>query len=1395
MNGKKILASICSFLLICNQIPFSFTTAFAEESIPTNTNEPIEESTTEKIELTLPVDFANNLSFSKVYDGTTIVADTDKDFSTVELVGILPEDANKVTLQAAAEYESMDAGDTNVIISDFQLLFSDDADEAIRQKYVFSSIEDISVPGKIERRKVCVNPSDDFRIVDNSSLPERVPYDVVVSCDEHKENYVLNEDENSLTNTEAILSVEKNENGSLSFFFADGESIKTGNPNYEFVLHSDIPIQPVAPEEMQVKSAIVSKNKATVLEQNNHGIYANDSVYIDIISESAEKYEDVKFQISAKGKDLGYLTTSDYHKNKKIESELNASELEKLETVTCEEVTYDENGNELENPIYRYTARFELGHVGDDKTANYSDLSCVIDNGTQTTVDGLELSKEKNNRKSKVLIIDKQEPAIVEINPKNHSDGKYFDFYGKFLDNESGIREIQWRWDSDLKSSISWKIKNDFSHKSGDTIEIYDKVWWNECEVDPREYGIENGRHYLEIKVIDNAGNEFISSYTTNGSDSKAPVVTYINLNVPELSAWESIINFLSFGTFVNKDITLTLKVVDEAEDKTQISGVKSVELYDGEDKNATHLEQFQAKQKDDKYIFTIGPNNVINNWSVKLTDNNGTYMFYSIDELLKDGNLSKEDTVIEITTTTDENSESVTETTTTAIDWNALESNKWVFDDKAPTCDVKWAESSVYNEQTKSHYYNNTGGDFVIEISDENGLQDWSVVSINEDGEVYTNIEKSGTFDDEQSSTIYSIDTAALETGWYSFNVTATDNAGNTLDENAATFYVDHEEPSGRIEVLSPSLETFTEEENWIKERVNGKIADIKMRLYIETKGSALDTAAIMVNGGKKTFIFHESDIVTDVSTGEMYIDFEFTPGEKSDPNGLSYNDDHTYDISADITTYSGNSGKADYKLHVDTDNPTVDTFIVEKTNSTTDDILNILTFGVFFKNSLTLTVKVSDAEYDSGIDRVEIQYAGLSKVAEMKSIGDSKFTYILPLGTDIFQSEIKVTVYDNTGKVNVSCPDIQNTDGDRKTKDNHFVMIETVVPSLVVDLPETDSTIRSDGQIWYRQHSNTEKDVEPVDSEKMITVSVQDENSGLRYVQMLVNGKDVVEYSQNLEKSGIALPTITATEQAENRINDKLTFQYSLEKIAEFAQANEDGSYIIEFRAVDNAGNANTQPVNSSGTEYKDGKIIYYRDTVSPTITQFSFNPTTADEIVDTDQFIDELEYGFYFKKDFTATVTVDDAAPSSGYDRVVFRLVPYANGAMQEPEEYIEKITDGNQVSYTVRAGFKGQIYATTYDKVNNKSEEKTPQAFVSDENAPIITIEPLSETSNGTDNNGNKMFTGQVQFKVTISDTDVIIINIKCKYLRNFCYEIFICSGNLPSICNGIRILTV
>jgi len=258
---------------------------------------------------------------------------------------------------------------------------------------------------------------------------------------------------------------------------------------------------------------------------------------------------------------------------------------------------------------------------------------------------------------------------------------------------------------------------------------------------------------------------------------------------------------------------------------------------------------------------------------------------------------------------------------------------------------------------------------------------------------------------------------------------------------------------------------------------------------------------------------------------------------------------------------------------------------------------------------------------------------------------------------------------------------------------------------------------------------------------------------NSGIRSVEMKINGEIV---SSEMEINQAALPTVEATSNANTAMNSQegYLYSYSLEKIAEMIPANEDGSYIIEVEVVDNAGNVNSNPVDSDGNTYPDAKPIYYRDIVNPSVVQFTFAPATSDDISEVTEFIEELEYGFYFKKGFDAVVSVTDEVPSSDLDRVVFRLVPYVDGEEQEAELHEVVITDG-KASYTIPAGFKGQIYAQAYDKVGNISDEKTPQGFVIDDVAPVITIEPLPDSTR-TDENNNKLYTGTVQFRVTVSD---------------------------------------
>lgn len=326
---------------------------------------------------------------------------------------------------------------------------------------------------------------------------------------------------------------------------------------------------------------------------------------------------------------------------------------------------------------------------------------------------------------------------------------------------------------------------------------------------------------------------------------------------------------------------------------------------------------------------------------------------------------------------------------------------------------------------------------------------------------------------------------------------------------------------------------------------------------------------------------------------------------------------------------------------------------------------------------------------------------------------------------------------------------------------------MIETEASTLKVILPTSDSSVRNDDQIWYRKHIDSD-----TDAEKYIEVIVQDTDSGIQQVNMLINGQPIDHFVSEVPQN----PVITDIERDNSKLfdidssrimgeNDRKSlceefhFFYSTESISERIQANSDGSYIIEFEVIDNAGNVNKVPVNETGTPYSDSKVVYYRDIVSPNVTQFIFDPASFDNIsqVNQEEFIQRLEYGYYFKTAFDVMIVSEDPDPSSLLDYAIFRMVPYENGEMKD-EIISDPIPIVNGVAkYTIQAGFKGQIYGKTYDKVNNVSDERTPQGFVIDETAPKITIEPLPENSTGKDAKGNNIYTNTISLRVTISDT--------------------------------------
>ncbi len=186
------------------------------------------------------------------------------------------------------------------------------------------------------------------------------------------------------------------------------------------------------------------------------------------------------------------------------------------------------------------------------------------------------------------------------------------------------------------------------------------------------------------------------------------------------------------------------------------------------------------------------------------------------------------------------------------------------------------------------------------------------------------------------------------------------------------------------------------------------------------------------------------------------------------------------------------------------------------------------------------------------------------------------------------------------------------------------------------------------------------------------------------------------------------------------------------------------DDGEYVITVEYTDRSGNIMPP--------YQSEKIVI--DRANPVIDKYQFMPATADGNVEAAKFIEVLEYGYYFKTDFITEIYASDPLPSSGLEQIAYRLVPYDEGTKQDEITGVLPVINGVANLY-VPAGFKGQIFAETYDNAGNKSDEVTPQAFVVDKTAPMIDV-VSNDTTAYKDAEGNPLYVNDTSVTVTITD---------------------------------------
>ena len=687
-----------------------------------------------------------------------------------------------------------------------------------------------------------------------------------------------------------------------------------------------------------------------------------------------------------------------------------------------------------------------------------------------------------------------------------------------------------------------------------------------------------------------------------------------------------------------------------------------------------------------------------------------------------------------------------------------------------------KWYGINEKDGTFNIHIDDNADGSGIqsIEINDDgssiNATEEYPITFTSDKGEV-SNItgtlitQKFNSETEKITKVDVSIPLEVFSDGDHILKITVVDNAGNTQtgftsisnndtqpDNSTLEFSTDFNAPTGSIDLLTSSIpidgydwfDTVTPIEFTFS--INDGANGYPYKVIWKANPDADWKDAIV-------FPFKEGGATrTNVVTDELATD------EKYDENHSNTVSAIFYDEAGNPSDDSSVNTKTIYK---DVSNPEIDHVkVCHEPESAAKKIIRVLSFGLFYNDDISITVEAHDAEHDSQLNISSLQisldggktYSSYNVTSDDSHSDRKEFHYTIH-GLDEVQSGILMfKITDRFGhesfKVERIESDTNSGEPSTSTEDNgKNYIVEKIAPNVNVSLPDNDGSERNDGTVWY----NSDKD---------ITINVQDKDSGINNVVITVNG---VEINNKLVSEDNSTTFVKGIDTALHE------YHLSTDEITEYLRSSQqepaDGHYVVKVIVEDNAFN--------KGENQKD----YYIDKESPIVGKIEFSIPSADDlsegdVTDAEQYIEKLQYGYYFKTDLIATVNITDKAPSSELNEIEYVLVDYNNGVKGEEHPGKVAITSdphpGNgsvdsigTASFTIPANFKGQILVTAYDYVGNESVERTPDLFVVDtlekhESEKHITITGLG-TSSYTDSEGHPLFDTNVNLTVTITDT--------------------------------------
>ena len=512
---------------------------------------------------------------------------------------------------------------------------------------------------------------------------------------------------------------------------------------------------------------------------------------------------------------------------------------------------------------------------------------------------------------------------------------------------------------------------------------------------------------------------------------------------------------------------------------------------------------------------------------------------------------------------------------------------------------------------------------------------------------------------------------------------------------------------------------------------------------------------------------------------------------------------------VEVTVMNNSGVSSTKTYVVYGDITPPEVENFSFSRSETEADKLLSFLTFGIYSNDKIKVTVTAKDSAEDekgNGIvhgignyseeNHAEIQ---LYSTKNQNGIKAGEYTYdkendVLSrtFTLDCRENEFKqymltAKAWDNVHNESVSYtfekPETAEFIKNKTTKTFTAIQAEGVkitevvtntiapiVTSITSNTPKEagESSVKytkADKKEWYS--GNIEFNISAKDS------SDNKHHTGIKSVTAKFNTNEV-------KLNG--LPKFT-DKKFENVSN--ITFNTE-------GMTLKDGENKVEVTVVNNSGVSSTKPYS------------VYVDKTAPEITSFDIQNNDKQKIVDLTP--EKQHYNYYFQTDTQVTVNADDNAEDkgnySGIKTIYFRAYDVVTGEEYKSSKNVSTDNATASATFTVKANFKGELYAYAVDNVDNNGKtqhgEKKPDDLIVETqqhhngNASVTMSRAKASYK---DNSGLDLYSGNVNARVVFEDAYAGIKDAEIKvsdYTNTVTNTISVSvdnNGNITSSGNG------